>query len=550
MQMMSQVLSERYRLIRALGSGGFGETFLAEDTQMPSRRRCVIKQLKPVANNLEIYQLVKERFQREAAILEELGEGCSQIPKLYAYFEKDGNFYLVQEWIEGITLSERIRNEGNLSESSVQEILLSLLLVLDFVHSKHIVHRDIKPKNIILSNSDHKPVLIDFGAVKETMGTALNFQKNITSSIIIGTPGFMPSEQAAGRPVYASDLYSLGLTIIYLLTGKIPQELDSDPLTGEILWRRYALNISPTLAEVLDKAIHPVARDRYTTAKQMLESLYTRENSEFSPIISMPANVVSEPPSHLSTDSATLICSHPSSIQPRSTEISPFDRNPNPLSVMSGMNEGYKVMIMGSLIGGFILAGLFISKLGNSDFSSSSRSTTPTPTASVSPASRPLQPENSRTVPTSIPQSTPVYTPTPAPVYNSSLQPSISEDEAINLINTWLQEKQRIFAPPFDQSLAAELTTDALYWDITKPGGSVDWLVKNKAFYQFGVRKIESVGRLVSNGDHAAIEIEITEDRTFYVKGKINPEQTGFTTRWRTYSLKLENGRWKIANYK
>ncbi len=201
--MMPPLLNNRYRLIRKLGSGGFRETFLVEDSQMPSSRRCVLKQLKPVTNNPQIYQLVQARFQREAAILEELGEGSTQIPKLYAYFSEEGQFYLVQEWIPGKNLTQKMVQEGQLSESSVKEILKSILPVLDYVHSKRMIHRDIKPDNIILRDSDHQPVLIDFGAVKETMGTVLNSQGNTTSSIVIGSPGFMPSEQAAGRPTLA-----------------------------------------------------------------------------------------------------------------------------------------------------------------------------------------------------------------------------------------------------------------------------------------------------------------------------------------------------------
>lgn len=85
--MTPTLLNNRYRIIQTLGSGGFGDTFLAEDTQMPSQRRCVIKQLKPITNNPQIYQLVQQRFQREAAILEELGEENPQIPRLYAYLE-------------------------------------------------------------------------------------------------------------------------------------------------------------------------------------------------------------------------------------------------------------------------------------------------------------------------------------------------------------------------------------------------------------------------------------------------------------------------------
>jgi serine/threonine protein kinase len=272
------LLNNRYRVIQTLGSGGFGETFLAEDTQMPSKRRCVVKQLKPVQNNPQIKKLVQERFQREAAILEELGGASTQIPNLYAYFENDEQFYLVQEWIEGETLTRRLLRQGLWNENQVRDMLVNLLPVLSFVHSKHIVHRDIKPDNIILWNSPSArgiPVLIDFGAVRESMGTVLNSQGTPTSSIIIGTPGYMPPEQAAGRPTYASDLYSLGVTAIYLLTGKQPHELEIDVQTGEIVWHPFAVHVSSVLMEVIDKAIRYHPRERYPSAEAMLLDLHS-----------------------------------------------------------------------------------------------------------------------------------------------------------------------------------------------------------------------------------------------------------------------------------
>ncbi|MFM6008366.1 MAG: serine/threonine protein kinase, partial [Sphaerospermopsis kisseleviana] len=153
------------------------------------------------------------------------------------------------------------------TESAVREILINILPVLDYIHTQHIVHRDIKPDNIILRHDDSKPVLIDFGAVRESMGTVLNSAGNPTSSIVIGTPGFMSSEQAAGRPVYSSDLYSLGLTAVFLLTGKKPQQLETDSQTGEILWRHYLHDLEPNIAKVIDKSIAYHPRDRYSTAK-------------------------------------------------------------------------------------------------------------------------------------------------------------------------------------------------------------------------------------------------------------------------------------------
>ena len=267
------LLRERYRVLRPLGGGGFGRTYLAEDIDTPSNRQCVIKQLKPIAHNPQIDQIVQERFQREAVILEELGEESHQIPRLYAYFAFAGHFYLVQQWIDGETLAQKVQRFGPLSENFVKDILKSLLSVLEYVHSRHIIHRDIKPDNIILSAREDKPVLIDFGAVKEIMGTVVNSQGNPTSSIVIGTPGYMPSEQAAGRPLYSSDLYSLGLTAIYALTGKQPQQLNTDSSTGEILWHQYADNMSQDLVAVLDKATRWHPRERYPAAKDMLDAL-------------------------------------------------------------------------------------------------------------------------------------------------------------------------------------------------------------------------------------------------------------------------------------
>ena len=133
---------------------GFGKTFLVEDTQMPSNRQCVLKQLKPVQDDPQTGQMagqiVKDRFQREAAILETLGEGHEQIPRLYAYFSEGEQFYLVEEWVEGDTLTQRVQKEGPLPEKMVQTLVASLLPVIAHVHSEGIVHRDIKPDNIIL----------------------------------------------------------------------------------------------------------------------------------------------------------------------------------------------------------------------------------------------------------------------------------------------------------------------------------------------------------------------------------------------------------------
>jgi serine/threonine-protein kinase len=277
--MTPTLLNNRYRVLQPLGAGGFGNTFLAEDSYMPSGRKCVIKQLKPVTNDPKTYKMIQDRFQREAAVLEDLGEGSNQIPNLFAYFSEGGQFYLVQEYIEGETLTKKVEKGGVQSESEVKRILVSLLPVLDYIHNRHIVHRDIKPDNIIVRKRDNLPVLIDFGAVKEAMNTVVNDPNNSAPSMVIGTPGFMPSEQAGGRPTFASDLYSLGLTAVFLLTGKMPQELETDSRTGEFIWRRHAPNVNSNLAMVLDRAIRLHPRDRFANAKEMLDALQVSNNA-------------------------------------------------------------------------------------------------------------------------------------------------------------------------------------------------------------------------------------------------------------------------------
>ncbi|MEM6614122.1 MAG: serine/threonine-protein kinase [Cyanobacteria bacterium P01_C01_bin.72] len=270
---MTALLNNRYRIIKTLGRGGFGETYLTEDNHMPSGRKCVLKQLKPIVKQPKMPLWMQERFQREAAILEELGNGSSQIPQLYAYFSEDDKFYLVQEWIEGLTLSQYWEQEGNLHRDEVRQILTQLLPVLDYVHSRRIIHRDIKPENIILRRGDNLPFLIDFGAVKEAIATEVNNNSESTYSASIGTPGYMSSEQAAGRPIYSSDLYSLGLTAIFLLTGLAPHELETDPRNGEIIWRDQVVNLDSELAEIIDRAIKFHPRDRFATAQEMLDAL-------------------------------------------------------------------------------------------------------------------------------------------------------------------------------------------------------------------------------------------------------------------------------------
>jgi serine/threonine-protein kinase len=354
--MTALLLNNRYQILQSLGRGGFGETFLAVDTHMPSARKCVIKQLQPTVEAAQIPPWLQERFQREAAILEELGENQPQIPQLYAYFSEGGNFFLVQEWIEGITLSQKHQQQGNLSEAEVRQILLELLSVLDYVHSRNIVHRDIKPDNIILRASDGKPVLIDFGIVKEAIATAVNFSAKTPYSAILGTPGYMASEQAAGRPVYSSDLYSLGLTAIFLLTGKTPQYLASDPHTGEILWRQDAPHLHSNLAAVLERAVRFHPRDRFTSAKEMLAALRASAQSVTGATVAVAPGEILQRQRPKATPTQNLTAAAPPTLNGEESEMSNPWRNWLLLAllfigtIVGGLAFGYMLINRGGLI--------------------------------------------------------------------------------------------------------------------------------------------------------------------------------------------------------
>ena len=273
------LINNRYQIIKSLGRGGFGETFLAVDTHLPSGKKCALKQLKPVINEPTIPQWMCDRFEQEARTLEYLGDAHRQIPSLYAYFEEQNNFYLVQEWIQGKTLTQIVEEKGVMSPSEVELFLAKTLPVLQFIHNQNIIHRDLKPDNIIYRLGDNLPVLIDFGAVKEAMTSLINNQGNSCYSLAIGTPGYMAGEQAAGRPIFSSDLFALGLTAVYLLTGKIPQSLQTDSRSGEILWRRELPDLHSNLAGVIDRAIRFNPRERFASAEEMLSSLQDQTSS-------------------------------------------------------------------------------------------------------------------------------------------------------------------------------------------------------------------------------------------------------------------------------
>jgi serine/threonine protein kinase len=263
-------LKERYRTVQPLGQGGFGRTFLAVDEDKPSHPPCVIKQFFPQAQGTSTVQKAAQLFTQEAVRLDELGKH-PQIPELLAYFCQDNHQYLVQEFIEGEDLAQELARKGAFTEAQICDLLNNLLPVLQFVHQHHVIHRDIKPENIIRRNRDKQLFLVDFGASKVATGTAL-----ARTGTVIGSVGYVAPEQSIGKAVFASDIYSLGVTCIHLLTGIHPFDL-FDVNQGVWVWRQGLKNpVSDRVAKILDKMLVNATNQRYQSVAEILQDLQSQ----------------------------------------------------------------------------------------------------------------------------------------------------------------------------------------------------------------------------------------------------------------------------------
>jgi ABC-type branched-subunit amino acid transport system substrate-binding protein/predicted Ser/Thr protein kinase len=270
--MLGKLLGARYQIIQVLGAGGFGETYIAEDRQRPGHPICVVKRFRPTNQNTSFLTVARRLFYTEAETLEKLGRH-DQIPRLLAYFEEEKEFYLVQDFIAGHSLNEELPPGRKQSDIYVVNLLEDVLEILSYVHEQGVIHRDLKPSNLIRRNSDGKLVLIDFGAVKsiETQ-MAAEPKDQMELTVGIGTQGYMPCEQLAGKPRFNSDIYALGMIGIKALTGLQPLQLPNHPDNHEIVWQNHA-QVSPNLANILDKMVRYHCSDRYQSVSEVLKAL-------------------------------------------------------------------------------------------------------------------------------------------------------------------------------------------------------------------------------------------------------------------------------------
>jgi serine/threonine protein kinase len=266
-------LAGRYRVLQKLGEGSFAETFLSEDEHLPDAFQCVIKKLKTEVEEAAKLQIAKRLFDEEARTLHQLGSHPN-IPQLLAHFEEDGEFYLVEEYVEGSSLFQELGTGQRWSEGYVTKLIKDILEVLAFVHQKHVIHRDIKPSNIIRREKDGRIFLIDFGAVKQVAKQAADDNTMAPHTVIVGTPGYMPGEQLRGSPRTSSDVFAVGMIAIYALTGLNPAlgQIPEDEQTAEVVWHDRA-DASPELTAIIDKMVAYDFRQRYPSAGEALDAL-------------------------------------------------------------------------------------------------------------------------------------------------------------------------------------------------------------------------------------------------------------------------------------
>lgn len=275
---VGQVVDNRYQIIRHLGQGGFGRTYLAEDINK-SHQTCVLKEFAPQVQEHQDLQKAKELFEREANVLKKLQH--PQIPRFHASLQvkigaKDF-FFLVQDYVDGDNyyhLLEQRESQGKtFSEQEVITLLQQILPVLSYIHSQDVVHRDISPDNLIWRRSDNLPVLIDFGGVKQLPASQGFWRTKLAeNNTLLGKKGYAPEEQLRqGKAFFSSDLYSLAVTSLVLLTGQEPQKL-YDSYQGIWRWGKE-IRVSPQLEAVLKRMLAYKPSDRYQRAEQILKDL-------------------------------------------------------------------------------------------------------------------------------------------------------------------------------------------------------------------------------------------------------------------------------------
>jgi eukaryotic-like serine/threonine-protein kinase len=269
--MLGTTIHSHYKIIKFLGMGRSGSTYLAENLDLPDRPPCLVKKFQ-YSDDLTIAEpLIDKLFEAQASILQQVGQH-SLVPTLLAKFEEDGSRYFVSEYIDGDLLSDELAIGSLWSQTQVFDFLVDLVDILDFIHTFKYIHQDINPKNIIRRKKDGRFSSIGFSAVKDLGSVWHHISKQDPRyiNVSIGTPGYIPYEQEQNKPQFNSDLYAVGAIAIQALTGQFP--ILKDPRTYELKWRD-GVKINLKLMDIIDKMVRPDYRNRYQSASEISRDL-------------------------------------------------------------------------------------------------------------------------------------------------------------------------------------------------------------------------------------------------------------------------------------
>lgn len=261
--LVGKTLNNRYQIIKELHAGEFSSTYLAEDQHLPNNPLLFVECLPVPSSQAEVLQVARDIFGRETSLLYELGTQNEQIPQLVARFEQEGEFYLIQEFTPGNSLGQELSLGMYLEEGEVVRFLQDILQLLQFLHDQNIIHGDIQPQNLWLRQEDNKIVLLGFAGVKAI------------STLAMGTPGYVPRQAREDKLTIAQDLYAVGITAIYALTGLTPEQLSGDNNPGKVVWSDQ-VKVSDSLGAILTKMVQSQERDRYQSAQEILQDLAIR----------------------------------------------------------------------------------------------------------------------------------------------------------------------------------------------------------------------------------------------------------------------------------
>jgi serine/threonine protein kinase len=277
--MIGSIVSN-YRIISLLGEGGMGSVYLAEHVHLESRKVAIKALHKQMLSNTEI----RTRFRNEAATLSHINH--ENIVKIYDYIESEEGFFLIMEFVDGMTLEDFIKNvSGPLVEEKAIRVMSQMLNGFGFAHQRGIIHRDVKPSNIIVSNDLSVVKILDFGVAKLLTEGSNNMTKHGTQ---MGTVYYMSPEQVKGLQVdQRSDIYSLGVSLYQMVTGTNPyqhltieydvfQEIVNKPLPDA---RQSYPGVTPKIVSIIEKATQKNIESRYSSCEEMNADLMTEYSS-------------------------------------------------------------------------------------------------------------------------------------------------------------------------------------------------------------------------------------------------------------------------------